>query len=242
METISTIHPIKPIGKELMHEKVSDALLSYIYRNGLKLGDKLPGERQLAVELTVGRNSVRQGLCQLEEDGILERMVGKGAFLRKEVSADSIQLKLLRVNYRDLLEIKINLEQLAIRRAVDIATKDQIRELKDLATQLIDLADQGMFSVELDREFHTALLGCGGSPTLSQLVLSLVDSLNSYSKMLGNVSNVWVRTIPFHMDIAVALEQKQLSFALAASEYIFQYDLQVLNELTDINTYQEIQE
>jgi len=242
METISTIHPIKPIGKELMHEKVSDALLSYIYRNGLKLGDKLPGERQLAVELTVGRNSVRQGLCQLEEDGILERMVGKGAFLRKEVSADSIQLKLLRVNYRDLLEIKINLEQLAIRRAVDIATKDQIRELKDLATQLIDLADQGMFSVELDREFHTALLGCGGSPTLSQLVLSLVDSLNSYSKMLGNVSNVWVRTIPFHMDIAVALEQKQLSFALAASEYIFQYDLQVLNELTDINTYQEIKE
>jgi len=242
METISTIHPIKPIGKELMHEKVSDALLSYIYRNGLKLGDKLPGERQLAVELTVGRNSVRQGLCQLEEDGILERMVGKGAFLRKEVSADSIQLKLLRVNYRDLLEIKINLEQLAIRRAVDIATKDQIRELKDLATQLIDLADQGMFSVELDREFHTALLGCGGSPTLSQLVLSLVDSLNSYSKMLGNVSNVWVRTIPFHMDIAVALEQKQLSFALAASEYIFQYFLQVLFELTYINTYQEIKE
>ncbi len=239
MGTISTIQPIEPIGKELLHEKVSDALLSFIYRNGLKIGDKLPGERQLAIELTVGRNSVRQGLCQLEEDGILERMVGKGAFLRKEVSADSIQLKLLRVNYRDLLEIKINLEQLAIRRAVDVATEEQIAELKGLATKLSDLADQGSFSVELDREFHTALLGCGGSPTLSQLVLSLVDSLNSYSKMLGDVSNVWIRTIPFHMDIAVALEQRQLSFALAASEYIFQYDLQVLNELTDFNTYQE---
>jgi GntR family transcriptional repressor for pyruvate dehydrogenase complex len=222
-----------------MHEKVTDALLSFIYRNGLKPGDKLPGERQLAIELTVGRNSVRQGLCQLEEDGIIERMVGKGAFLRREVSADSIQLKLLRVNYRDLLEIKTNLEQLAIRRAIDVVTEEQIRDLKGFATKLNDLADQGKFSVELDREFHTALLGCGGSPTLSQLVLSLVDSLNSYSKMLGNVSDVWVRTIPFHMDIAVALEQRQLSFALAASEYIFQYDLQVLNELTDITTYRE---
>ncbi len=237
MGTGTTIQPIEPIGKELVHEKVTDALISFIYRNGLKLGDKLPGERQLAIELTVGRNSVRQGLCQLEDDGIIERLVGKGAFLRKEVTADSIQLKLLRVNYRDLLEIKINLEQLAIRRAVDIATEEQIRELKALATQLCDLADQGLFSIELDREFHTALLGCGGSPTLSQLVLSLVDSLNSYGKMLGDVSNIWLRTIPFHMDIAVALEQRQLSFALAASEYIFQYDLQVLNELTDTNEY-----
>jgi len=242
MGTISTMQPIEPIGKELMQEKVSDALLSFIYRNGLKPGDKLPGERQLAIELTVGRNSVRQGLCQLEADGIIERMVGKGAFLRKEVSADTIQLKLMRVNYRDLLEIKINLEQLAIRRAVDVASDEQIQELKGFATKLIDLAEQGQFSVELDREFHTALLGCGGSPTLSQLVLSLVDSLNSYSNMLGNASNVWVRTIPFHMDIAVALEQRQLSYALAASEYIFQYDLQVLNELTDINTYQERKE
>lgn len=238
MGTISTIQPIEPIGKELLHEKVTDALLSFIYRNGLKPGDKLPGERQLAIELTVGRNSVRQGLCQLEEDGIIERMVGRGAFLRKEVTADSIELKLLRVNYRDLLEIKINLEQLAIRRAVDVATKEQIRELKALATKLCDLADQGEYSIELDRKFHTALLGCGGSPTLSQLVLSLVDSLNSYGKMMGDVSSVWLRTIPFHMDIAVALEQRQLSFALAASEYIFQYDLQVLNELFDTNIYQ----
>ncbi len=242
MGTISTIQPIEPIGKELMHEKVSDALLSFIYRNGLKPGDKLPGERQLAIELTVGRNTVRQGLCQLEEDGIIERMVGKGAFLKKEVSADSIELKLLRVNYKDLLEIKMNLEQLAIRRAIDVATEDQIRALKGFATKLNDLADQGIFSIDLDREFHTALLECGGSPTLSQLVLSLVDSLNSYGKMLGDVSNVWLRTIPFHMDIAVALEQRQLSYALAASEYIFQYDLQVLNELTDSNTYQERKE
>lgn len=236
---MGVIQPIEPIGKEHMHEKVTDALLSFIYRNGLKPGGKLPGERQLAIELTVGRNTVRQGLCQLEEDGIIERMVGKGAFLRKEVSADSIELKLLRVNYRDLLEIKMNLEQLAIRRAIDIATEDQINALKGFATKLNELADQGLFSVKLDRKFHTALLECGGSPTLSQLVLSLVDSLNSYSKMLGDVSNVWLRTIPFHMDIAVALEQRQLSYALAASEYIFQYDLQVLNELTDINTYQE---
>ena len=67
---MSTMQPIQPIAKDLLHEKVSDAIISYIYRNGLKIGDKLPGERQLAQELMVGRNSVRLGLCQLEEAGM----------------------------------------------------------------------------------------------------------------------------------------------------------------------------
>jgi len=92
----NTVKLIEPIAKDLMHQKVSDALISYIYRNGLRPGDKLPSERRLAAELAVGRNSVRMGLCQLEEDGVIERMAGKGAFVKREVSAESIQLKLMR--------------------------------------------------------------------------------------------------------------------------------------------------
>ena len=173
------MEPIQPIAKDLLHEKVSDAIISYIYRNGLKIGDKLPGERQLAQELMVGRNSVRLGLCQLEEAGIIERLVGKGAFVRREVNADSIQLRLARVNYQ--------VERLAIQRAVERASDQQIAHLKGIAQQLCAMADEGRFSVQLDREFHIALLECGGSSTLTQLVLSLIDSLNSFTKILGHL-------------------------------------------------------
>ncbi len=223
--------PIKPISKDLLHEKVSDAIISYIYRNGLKIGDKLAGERQLASELQVGRNSVRQALCQLEEGGIIKRLAGKGAFIEKEVSADSLELKLLRVDYQDLLEIKIAMEQLAIRRAVEGASDEQIAHLKRTAQILTDQAQKGIFSIEQDRAFHTALMECGGSSTLTQLVLSLIDSLNTYTKVLGDVSKIWMRTIPFHMDIATALEQREVDFALAAHQYIYRYDLEVLNGL-----------
>lgn len=226
---------IEPIAKDLLHQKVSDTLLSYMYRNGLRMGDKLPSERRLATELEVGRNSVRMGLCQLEEDGIIERIPGKGAFVCKEVSAESIQLKLIRVNYKDLLEIKICLERLAIQRAVDTATEKQLRRLREIADRMQSLADRGVFSTEVDREFHTTLLECGGSQTLSQLVLSLVDSLNSFTNMLGNVSGIWVKTIPFHLDIVKALEKRQLDHALAAHQYIYQYDTEVLKSLTETN-------
>jgi len=236
MMTENSVRLIEPIAKDLLHQKVSDTLVSYIYRNGLKPGDKLPSERRLATELAVGRNSVRMGLCQLEESGVIERMVGKGAYVKRKVSAESIQLKLLRVNYKDLLEIKISLEQLAIRRAIESATEAQIAKLRKIAHRLKSLADQKIFSIEVDREFHTTLLECGGSSTLSQLVLSLIDSLNSFTKMLGDVSEIWVKTIPFHIDIVEALEKRHLNYALAAQQYIYQYDTKVLGDLTEKKT------
>ncbi|MDC7231005.1 MAG: FCD domain-containing protein [Sphaerochaetaceae bacterium] len=233
MSTMPITQSFKPIAKDSLYEKVTDAIISYIYRNGLKIGDKLPGERQLALELEVGRNSVRQGLCQLEENGIITRMVGKGAFVKREVTADSVELKLMRVDYQDLLEIKINIEELAIKRAVEHATDEQIARLREIGEELNNLAKAGTFSHTLDKKFHTALLECAGSPTLTQMVLSLVDSLDSYTKVLGNVSDIWVKTIPFHLDIVSALEQRQVSYAIAAHQYIYHYDMEVLNGLAE---------
>ncbi|MFH2115113.1 MAG: FCD domain-containing protein [Spirochaetota bacterium] len=229
---METMFSIEPILKDRLGDKVTDAIISYIYRNGLKIGDQLPSERLLAVEFGIGRNSVRQGMCKLEKDNYIERIPGKGAFVRREVSADSIQLKLLRVNYKDLLEIKICLEHLVIMRAVESATNEQVAILKDCAMELCTQADQGIFSIDVDRKFHTALLDCAGSHTLSQLVLSLIDSLNYYTSILGNVSEIWLKTISFHLDIALAIEQRKLPLALAAHEYIYQYDVKVLEGLS----------
>lgn len=236
MDKKKKVMNIEPISKDLLHQKVSDSILSYIFRNGLKPGDKLPSERLLSAEFAVGRNSVRLGLAQLEEEGIIERKAAKGAFIKKEVSADSLELKLMRINYKDLLEIKITLEQLAIRRAVDNASDEQIAKLRVLAGKLKEFADQKIFSLEADRAFHSALIECGGSPTLSQLVFSLIDSLDSFTNMFGDVSEIWVKTIPFHLDIVEALENRQLDYALAAHQYIYQYDTKVLEDLSEKHT------
>lgn len=143
---------------------------------------------------------------------------------------DALKLKLMKVNYRDLLDIKLWLEQLAIRRAVTCAGEQQLAMLLLRAQDLMALYTKGEYSMEADRAFHTQLLVCGGSNTLSQLVLSLVDALNGYAKMLeGNDS--WLLTVPYHLDIADGLAAKNLEFALAAHEYIHQYDVRALDTL-----------
>jgi DNA-binding GntR family transcriptional regulator len=113
---------------------------------------------------------------------------------------------------------------------VECASKEDLDRLIELGGRLNQHAAEGRFSIDLDRDFHTQLLKCGGSSTLSQLVLLLVDALNDYSGIFDGAIPLWLKTVPHHLELAEALKLKNLDFALAAYEYIRMYDLKVLDE------------
>jgi GntR family transcriptional regulator len=48
----------------------------------LQAGEPLPGIRPLAEELRVNRNTVAKAYAELESQGIIENIVGKGCFVR----------------------------------------------------------------------------------------------------------------------------------------------------------------
>ena len=219
------------VTRDLLSIKASEAICKYITKHGLALGDRLPPERELAAMLNVGRNTLRGALNILEKEKILERKLGKGTFVGPGSVPDNLDVKLIRVNYRDLLEIKIWLDQLAVRRAAKRASMEQLSALKESALSLERFREQGIYSIAADRDFHQRLLDLSGSDTLSQLVLSLIDAMNDYSWMLPNADAFWLKTVPYHLEIASALEEGNLELALAAMQYIYQYDLKVLDSL-----------
>ncbi len=218
-----------PVPRDLLHVRVASAICRHIGSEGLRVGDKLPSERTLAERLSAGRNTVREAMGMLRAEGVIEVVPGVGAFVKRAVEEPPLKMELIRVDYRDLLDIKMWLEQLAIRRAAECATDDQLDALIALGERMCALADAGEFSIALDREFHTQLLSCGASSTLSQLVLSLVDALNDYSGIFYGAAGLWLKTIPYHLELAQALKARKLGFALAAHEYIRMYDLRVLD-------------
>ena len=67
----STEHPKK-------YAQLRSALALEIHNGGYAPGDFLPSEPQLAQRFSISRSTVRQALFSLEQDGLVERLPGKG--------------------------------------------------------------------------------------------------------------------------------------------------------------------
>jgi GntR family transcriptional regulator len=61
--------------------QIEDDLAARIGRGELRVGDRLPAERELADELCVSRGTIRQALDALAARGLVERGVGRGTFV-----------------------------------------------------------------------------------------------------------------------------------------------------------------
>ncbi len=78
-------HAPVPMYRQLKHRIIDD-----ITRLGLRPGDVLPGEHKLCAEFGVSRTVVRQALSQLEHQGVIERVKGKGTFVAHPKTPESL--------------------------------------------------------------------------------------------------------------------------------------------------------
>lgn len=64
-----------------LYFQLREALLSDVEERGLQPGDRLPTEVELEQRYGVSRTTIRQALGQLEAEGLVRRVQGKGTFL-----------------------------------------------------------------------------------------------------------------------------------------------------------------
>jgi GntR family transcriptional regulator len=86
-------------GRIPLYFQLRDALLEEIRIRALKPGDRLPGEADLERRYGVSRATIRQALAELETEGRVKRIQGKGTF----VAAPKIQHLPLLTSFTQLL-------------------------------------------------------------------------------------------------------------------------------------------
>lgn len=224
---------IKPVSKDLLYMKVADAINNYIHQNHLGPGDKIPSERVLAEQFKTGRNSVREALRVLENEGIIAVKTGRGAFIA-ERSPDSIYLRLMKVNFLELLEMKTILEQAAVRRLTRSATPEQLNQLEALLRVMERDGANHVYSAANDRQFHKQIWEFSGNKLLVQLVGNMVDALDSYENELDDPTEIWLSTIPLHREIFDAIKEHDEQRACAAYDRMLDVDTSVFNQLTSM--------
>lgn len=68
------------------YRQLADLLRQRIDEGDLSPGDRIPSESQLGDTYSLSRITIRQALADLERDGLLERVPGKGTFVRRRGS------------------------------------------------------------------------------------------------------------------------------------------------------------
>ncbi len=70
--------------KRPIYEQVVDKLERLIVGGGLEVNYKMPSVRNLALELSVNPNTVQRAYAQLEQDGYIYTVAGRGSFVAHE--------------------------------------------------------------------------------------------------------------------------------------------------------------
>ena len=68
-------------SKTPIYEQIKVQILSLINSGALSPGDKLPSLRTLAADLSLNFNTIKKVFAQLEEDGVIITVQGKGCFV-----------------------------------------------------------------------------------------------------------------------------------------------------------------
>ena len=84
-------HDSRPI-----YEKVKDSLRQLILSGALPEGDRLPSVRELAVSLTIHPNTIQRAYRELEQEGYIVSVPGKGSFVAHGGGARAARLAELR--------------------------------------------------------------------------------------------------------------------------------------------------
>jgi GntR family transcriptional regulator len=71
--------------RSLLRDEIRLAIVEKINRGELSPGDRLSSETELARQLNVSRNSVREALQALERDGLIEKRHGVGTFVTESL-------------------------------------------------------------------------------------------------------------------------------------------------------------
>jgi GntR family transcriptional regulator len=73
---------VQPGSGEPIYQQLTRQVKQSVATGVLSAGDRLPTVRELAAELVVNPNTVARAYRELERDGVLESMRGRGTFVR----------------------------------------------------------------------------------------------------------------------------------------------------------------
>lgn len=166
-----------PLPRARLYEQVAGQITAWIEENGLRPGDRIPAERDLAARLQVSRATLSQALVALEVVGVVAVRHGDGTVVQHDPAGRRIT-EAVRAHAHRLPEIIDAREALETKNAALAAVRRTEEDLAAIDAALDamaeDVADGGR-GVDGDERFHAAVTAAAHSGLLARLMDEIAD-------------------------------------------------------------------
>ncbi|GGA17359.1 FadR/GntR family transcriptional regulator [Neptunicoccus cionae] len=196
------------------YRQFADEIEAQIMQGTLKPGERLPGEVELAQLFGVTRSTVREGLRQLESEGLVHRPTPRRLEVAlpqtdKLASRSSRAMVLMNVTFRELWQVALETEPLAAELAARQGPPEALAELKDIHARLVAAKDDVAETTRLDTLFHTQVAEMSQNRVLCLVREPLTLLLyQGFIQITPSVPQAIERQIVAHSQIVDAIEAK----------------------------------
>src|SRR5579875_1641754 len=162
---------LQPVRRSRLYEQVVERLRRHIDVEGLRPGDRLLSEREMAERLGVSRTSVRQALTALEVMGLVEIRHGDGVFLTHppEVVLPPLATALADEHEQlpAVMEVRQAIEAQTARLAARRRTAEDLETLEGALDRMARAIEAGEDPADADSDFHDGIVAAARNPLLA---------------------------------------------------------------------------
>ena len=163
-------------------------------------------ERRLALEMGVSRTPIREALCRLENEGFVQNIPRRGAFVARKTRKEVLEM----------ITVWAALESMAARLIIENATAEEIATLREMFSSF---DEDGAAQARIDEysetnvSFHQALFRLSRCDLLSRITENLFLHMRSIRMRTIAEKDRASRSIIDHMSIIEALEARDTELA-----------------------------
>ncbi len=207
-------------GNKMLSQSVADNILAMItIEKRFSVGDKLPNELDLSEELNVSRTTLREAIRILVALDILEIQRGKGTYVKENAfkkQQDLEQLSNIKVNAKDLYEMRLIFEPEAAYYAALRATDSEIKRIIEFGKKVEKEISSHQDRTDDEHSFHKAIAQATHNEFMNKLMPILYQAISKGVYLSLQSDKAIEDTINDHRIIMEFLEQRNAEGAKSA--------------------------
>lgn len=178
-----------------MYLQVKKQIMDLIRDGSLKVGHKMPTERELSENLKVSRNTVSMAYKELEQEGVLKSFQGKGTFVAEEArpwKAQGIKDKIIKfvdLGLEEALEVGMDADEfleMVVQRVED--KKEHMSKMTAVYVEC-NVEQAKMFSQQLSKNTHMNIVPLT-IPDLMKMEVETTETIEKSQVIIATFNHV----------------------------------------------------